>query len=199
MPSLAVVCMCRSPTRSVSSMSLGSLPAAAQANSCRASRISGGKQRQVERRVDFLLRPAGDVVRRVDVLVRSSLRPRRRLLGLGCSLVRTRNTPYSLISQAAVLGHAAEDDVVVLRAGEVLQRGAERLGRHDAQIDLQAAGQADRHLRVAAADHVGHFLELRRGGPSRRRRLWRRPAGRGRRSFPGRGGSCRPLPSAGCP
>ncbi len=44
LPSLAVVCMCKSPTRSVTSISFGSLPAAAQANSCRASRISGGNQ-----------------------------------------------------------------------------------------------------------------------------------------------------------
>ncbi len=44
LPSLAVVCMWRSPTRSVTSINLGSVPAAAQANSCRASRISGGNQ-----------------------------------------------------------------------------------------------------------------------------------------------------------
>ncbi len=36
----------------------------------------------------------------------------------------------------------AQDDVVGLRAGEVLQRRPERLGRHDAQIDLQAAAAA---------------------------------------------------------
>ena len=41
-PSLAVVCMCKSPLMSVSSTSLGNFPVAAQLNSCRASRISGG-------------------------------------------------------------------------------------------------------------------------------------------------------------
>ena len=34
----------------------------------------------------------------------------------------------------------------------VLQRGAERFCRHDAQIDLQSIAQSDRHLGVATAD-----------------------------------------------
>ena len=66
--------------------------------------------------------------------------------------------------QALVLRHAAEDDVVILRAGEVLQGGAERFRRHDAQIDLQAVAGADRHLRVAAGDAPG---PLRRISPRR--------------------------------
>jgi hypothetical protein len=43
---------------------------------------------------------------------------------------------------------------VFLRSGEVLQRRAERFGRHDPQVDLQAARQPDRHLRIASDQHV---------------------------------------------
>ena len=44
LPSVSVVCMCRSPRRSSSSISLGSVPASAHSNSRRASRSSGGIQ-----------------------------------------------------------------------------------------------------------------------------------------------------------
>ena len=43
-PSVHVLCMCRSPRMSPSSTSSGSSPASAHSNSRRASRSSGGKQ-----------------------------------------------------------------------------------------------------------------------------------------------------------
>ena len=135
---------------------------------------------------------------------------RRRRRPLPCRrCIRPRRLPLRFLADAkhavlvdlqpAVLGHAAEDHVVVLRAGEVLQRRAERLGRHDAQVDLQAAVEPDRHLRVAAADQLRPLPRTSRDGPSRRRRPSRRPASRDRRSFRGRGDSCRPLRSASRP
>ena len=41
---------------------------------------------------------------------------------------------------------------MVFRAGEVLQRGAERLLRDDAEIDLQTMWEANRHLRIPSPD-----------------------------------------------
>ena len=144
LPSLAVVCMCRSPARSLRSMRTGSLPAAAQANSSRASRISGGKQRQVHRRVDVRLCLAGNVFAFV-ILFR---------------LLADAEHAVLVDLQPAIFRHAAEDHVMVFRAREVLQRRAERLGRHDAQVDLQPAREPDRELRVAAADHRIDVAEL---------------------------------------
>ncbi len=39
------------------------------------------------------------------------------------------------------------------------RRCTKRFRRHDAQVDLQAASEADRHFRVAAADHRGQLFE----------------------------------------
>ena len=154
-----------------SSISSGSSPASAQSNSRRASRSSGGKQGRSERGVDLLLGAAGDLLLAAEDAVLVDLQP-------------------------AVLGQAAQHDVVLLRAGEVLQGRPERLGRHDAQIDLQAAGQPDRHLRVAAEQHLSATPGTR---PKRSitvaRRRRPRPASRGRRPSPCRGGSCRPASS----
>ncbi len=52
--------------------------------------------------------------------------------------------------EAALLADAAQRDVVRLGAGEVEERRAEARRRHDAQIDLQAAAQADARPRRAA-------------------------------------------------
>ena len=40
--------------------------------------------------------------------------------------------------------------------GEILQGRAEGLCRHHAQVDLQAAAKADRHLGIAAGHDIGH-------------------------------------------
>ena len=60
--------------------------------------------------------------------------------------------------QALVVGDAAQLDVVRLAAGEVEQRRAEGAGRHEAQVHLQAVGEAHRGLGVAAGQHLGHAL-----------------------------------------
>ena len=91
----------------------------------------GRKAGQVQRRVDLFLRAAGDLFLAAEDAVLVDLQPSR-------------------------LGPAAEHDVVLLRAGEVLQGGAERLGRHRPQIDLHAGRQPERHFRLAAGDDRGH-------------------------------------------
>ncbi len=48
----------------------------------------------------------------------------------------------------------AQRDVVRLRAGEVLQRGAALVGRDDAQVGLEAAAQQHAGLGVAVAEHA---------------------------------------------
>ena len=85
----------------------------------------GRKAGQVQGRVDLFLRAAGDLPLAAEHAVLVDL-------------------------QSAVLGQAAQHDVVLLRAGEVLQGRAERLGRHRAQVDLHAGCQPQRHLRLAA-------------------------------------------------
>ena len=62
--------------------------------------------------------------------------------------------------QPAVLGQAAKHDVVRLRAGEVLQGRAERLGRHDAQVHLQSGCRG------------GPTFSCRRGRALRPRRVY---------------------------
>ncbi len=107
----------------------------------------GREAGQVHRGVDVALVAAGDVFAFVAIVI---------FFGLFADAEDAVFVDF----EAAVFGHAAEDDVVVLGAGEVLQGGAERFGRHDAEVDLQAAGEPDRKLRVAAADHFGRVVEL---------------------------------------
>ena len=123
-PSVQVLCMCRSPRMSSSSTSRGSsarrgpLELAAGPRGSRAGSRAGRA-----RAYTSSSRPPGDLLLAAEDAVFVDL-------------------------QAAVLGQPAEHDVVGLRAGEVLQRRAERLGRHDAEVELQAAGQPGRHLRL---------------------------------------------------
>ena len=79
-----------------------------------------------------------------------------------------RKTPYSLIFSPRDFRPAAEHDVVLLRAGEVLQRRAERLGRHRPQIDLHAGRQPQRHLRVAPGEDRADAAERRQAVHRRR-------------------------------
>ena len=58
-------------------------------------------------------------------------------------------------------GALAQRDVVVLRAGEVLQQVAVRLRWHDAQVEPQALVRQHRCLRRALCHHLDHPLQLR--------------------------------------
>ena len=55
----------------------------------------------------------------------------------------------------------AHRDVVVLRAREVLEEVAERLGRHDAQVEAETVARDDRRLRVPLRRHVDDPLQAR--------------------------------------
>src|SRR5579862_109937 len=58
----------------------------------------------------------------------------------------------------------AHRDVVVLRAGEVLEEVAERLRRHDAEVEAETVARDDRRLRVAVRrylDDPRHLDEVR--------------------------------------
>ena len=56
--------------------------------------------------------------------------------------------------ELALLAKAPDFDVVRLRAGEVLQCGAEASGRHHAQVHLQPALQAHGGARLAVGEHI---------------------------------------------
>ena len=177
LPSVAVVCMCRSPTMSSSSISCGKRAGGGPIELEPGFAQSRAESRQIERGVDVFFGPAGDV-----------------------SLVAAEHAVFVDL-QPAALGHAAQHDVVFLRAGEVLQRRAEALGRHDAQIDLQAAGSSRTDILVSPrAITSATPSDRRRSGPSPvRLARRRRPADRDRRSFRVRGDNCRPLRSARSP
>ena len=93
-----------------------------------------GKQRQVEDGIDVCLLFAGNP----------------RLASKDAVLVDL---------QSPCLGHAAEDHVMGLGAGEVLKRRAERLGRDHAQVDLQTDAQPDGHFRAAAEQNLADRRE----------------------------------------
>ena len=57
------------------------------------------------------------------------------------------------------LREAAQLDVVVLRAGEVLKGGAEALRRHNSQVNLKPLSRADAALRAARRQHLRHVVE----------------------------------------
>ena len=56
--------------------------------------------------------------------------------------------------QAAANRAVAERDVVRLRAGEVLKRGAEALARDQTQVRLKPALEQHARLRVAVREHA---------------------------------------------
>ena len=64
----------------------------------------------------------------------------------------------------------AQRDVVRLRAGEVLHRGAEALARHEPQVGLEAAPEQHARLRVAVREDALDQLVAREGVHQRRRR-----------------------------
>ena len=95
----------------------------------------------------------------------------------------------------------AKRDVVRLRAGEVLHRGAAALGRHEPQIRLKAAPDQHARFRLALPEHPLDQLIPCEVGPSG---TGRRPTrgDRGRRRYRSRAAGCRPVrsrPSARAP
>ena len=68
--------------------------------------------------------------------------------------VRGAEQPVLVEPHAALERAIAQRDVVRLRAGEVLQRGAAALQRHQAQVGLIAAANQHARLGVALAEHA---------------------------------------------
>ena len=88
-------------------------------------------------------------------------------------------------------GDLPDPYVVLLGAGEVLQRRAPRLERHHPQVDLQPAGRAYRGLLLAAHDDLGDERQARRTPPSAVARSRRRRGCRCRRWSPASGAASR--------
>ena len=109
-----VVCTWKSPI--TGPIGRGSAPALGGLDLAGVLAQDGRDPGQTERRVDLLLGLARDDAAALD-------------LGEGVLVQR----------QAAGERALAELDVVALRAGEVEQRGAELVRRHDAQVDLRSA------------------------------------------------------------
>ena len=70
--------------------------------------------------------------------------------------------------QPAPLRLLAHRDVVILRAGEVLQQIPVRLRLDDAQVEAEAVGRDDRRLRVAVRRDLEHPRQLDERGRQRR-------------------------------
>ena len=92
--------------------------------------------------------------RSVDVLFRRTSHPRAGAL-----------VEHAVLAEAETFAHGdlAHSHVVLLRAGEVLQRCAEGVRLHDAQIDAQPRVVKDRRARRPMAEHLD-------GGGQRRER-----------------------------
>ena len=88
-----------------------------------------------------LRRKTGQIERGIDLLFRAT----------GNAIVTAKDAVL-VDFQPARFRSAADDDVVLFRAGEVLQGRAERLGRHGAEIDLHACLQTQRGFRIAPGD-----------------------------------------------
>ena len=172
--------MCRSPRRSSCSISRGSRPVARQLDLAARLAQLGRDPVQAERAVDLLLGAPGH-----DLAASPG--------------VRLAREPVLVQRQALVVRHAAQLDVVLLAAGEVEQRRAERLRRHQPQVHLQAVGEPHRGLGVAARQHLGHPVVVGERRPSRARARRRRPAGRGRPRCRGAGGTSPPARRASTP
>ena len=96
----------------------------------RGSRAAPADRRETERRVDALFVVAGDARVVVDA-----------------------KEPVLVQLEAALDGAIAQRDVVGLRAGEVLQRGAEALARDEPQVGLEAAPEQHARLGFAVGEH----------------------------------------------
>ncbi len=131
-PSVAVVCMWRSPRRSSSSHEPG------QRSAQRRRRIRRGS-REV---------PGGSRAARAPRRSRLPSSPATRLSS------SARKRPYSLSFKPRWSARSRSDDIVRLRPGEVLLRRAEALARHQPQVGLESAPQQDARLGLAASEHA---------------------------------------------
>src|ERR1700730_18856396 len=77
------------------------------------------------------------------------------LLGLAAEALAAVETEHPVLVQGepGAQGEAAQPDVVALRAGEVLPRGAELLGSDGTAVDLEATAGVHRALGVTAEQH----------------------------------------------
>ena len=130
----------RSPRRSPRSMSFGSLPASAASISPWSSRSSGSMNGQAEEGVRLRLRGEGPELGGV---------PGERL-----AILADPQEPLLGQAPALVAGPLAEADVVLLGPREVDPVRAGLAGRHDHEVGLRAAQQADRRLVAALVDDV---------------------------------------------
>src|SRR5207237_280738 len=109
------------------------------------------------------------------VLAQGRRDPRQAEPGVDLLLGPGDDPPAGLDVEQPVLGelepgayrHLAGADVVLLRAGEVLQRGAPGVRRYHPQVDLQALGGPYRGLGVAARDDLDHVRQPRERGHER--------------------------------
>ena len=134
-----VVCMCRSPRMSL------------ELDQPRQVACSRPNRTPAALRESPAGRPAGRAPR--------TLRPRSRRR----STFPLRRTKHAVLVdlQPAVFGQAAEHDVVLLRPGEVLQRRAEGLRRHDAQVDLHSHARARTDILVSPRARTLHHAGQR--------------------------------------
>ena len=168
LPSVSVVCMCRSPRRSARSIRRGSVLRFGRLDLAAHLAQLGRNPVEPERRVDVLLALAGDR-----------------------DIVGDAEQPVFVQLEAEADRPIAQRDVVRLRAGEVLQRGAAAVGGDEPQVGLEAAADEDARFRVAVPEHALDQRVRRRSRPSampaRRTR-----GGRGRRRCRSRAAGCRP-------
>jgi hypothetical protein len=93
--------------------------------------------------------------RRVAVTGLGVVTPIARTVETFADALRSRTRSADPLDRAVAKG-----DVVRFRAGEILQRRAERFGRHHTEVDLKSVGDADRHLGIATGNHLRRFREL---------------------------------------
>ena len=131
LPSVSVLCMWRSPRRSARSIRRGSARRAGGVDL--AAHLAQLRRNPVEaeRGVDVFLALAGDA-----------------------HVVRGPEQAVFVQLEAEADRAVAQRDVVGLRSGEVLQRGAAAVGGDEAQIGLEAALEEDARFRVAVAEHA---------------------------------------------
>ena len=131
-----VECTCRSPRTCLTSTSSGSSPLRAGVELAEVLAELGRDVLVAEELVEL-----GLVARREDLA---------RLDGLDAVLGDR---------EPLLHGGFAQRDVVVLRAGEVLEQVPERLGRDHAQVEAQAVVRDDRRLRVSVRGDLRDPLE----------------------------------------
>ena len=125
---------------SLACRSWGSSPSSAASTSPRPSRSSGGDEVQLERVEQLVL------VRRVDAV--------------SAPILAAEQAVFVQV-QISRQGPGAHGDVVVLAAGEVMEHGGVVLVGYQAQVDLDAALEANGGLALALGQYVD---DLGQGG-----------------------------------